>query len=76
MKDELQNRIVRKLSPNLNVKTHFKGAISILNQDTKTMNLDNGPAKEIVKLAVNAKNEDVMREEESLHQHMSQHYDF
>ena len=76
MKDELQKRVVRKLDPDLHVKTHFKAATSILMQDTKSMNLENGQAKEIMKLAVNAKNEDVMREEESLHRHISHHYDF
>ena len=41
MKDELQKRVVRKLDPDLHVKTHFKAATSILMQDTKSMNLEN-----------------------------------
>ena len=59
----------------MHLKTHFKGATSVLMEDTNAMKIEKGgEAEDLLKLAVEANNEDVREEEGALKKHLSGKY--
>ena len=67
--------MARKCYPSLHLKTHFKGATSVLMEDTNAMKIEKGgEAEDLLKLAVEANNEDVLEEQVALKKHLSGKY--